>query len=289
MPPDPIRLRNGVIVDRLAYADDVDFLGERFVPRDRQMTVFRDEGRRVGLEVKEEKTKSMKAGREPSDVDFVDVGGLMLEVVSSFKYLGSTVTTDNNMAEEVMIRISAASKCSWAIKSILGSKLLSWATKVQAYTSIIRPIATYACETWSLTKDVERMLLVFERRILRRIFGPVRDAETGEWRIRHNVELVELSGLAPITSYISSQRLRWAGHVARLPDGSLVKEVARGTPFGRRPPGRPRQRWSDNVIADLAALDVQNPEDWWDHAQDRRQWKLLVLAAKDRRGLQLQE
>ena len=213
----------------------------------------------------------------------------MLEVADSFRYLGSTVTTDNDMAEEVLIRISAASKCSWAIKDILASKLLSRATKLQAYTAIIRPIATYACETWSLTKDMERMLLVFERRILRRIFGPVRDADTGEWRIRHNAELIELSRLPPITSYISSQRLRWVGHVARLPDGSLVKEVARGTPFGRRPPGRPRMRWSDNIVADLASLGVQDPQDWWDHAQDRLQWRLLVQAAKDRMGLQLRE
>ena len=135
------------------------------------------------------------------------------------------------------------------------------------------------------------MLLVFERRILRRIFGPVCDAEPGEWRTRHNAELIELSSLPPITSYISSQRLRWAGRLARLPDGSLVKEGARGTgtPFGRRPPGRPRMRWSDNVVADLTSLGVQDPEDWWSLAQDRLQWRLLVQAAKDSMGLQLRE
>ena len=133
------------------------------------------------------------------------------------------------------------------------------------------------------------MLLVFEHRILRRILGRVRDEESGEWRIRHNAELRELTGLAPITSHIRAQRLRWAGHVARLPDGSTTKEVARGTPLGRRPPGRPRMRWADNVRADLAALDVPNPEDWWALAQDRRQWRTLVTAAKDQIGLQLQE
>ena len=133
------------------------------------------------------------------------------------------------------------------------------------------------------------MLLVFEHKILRMILGPVRDAVTGEWRIRHNVELRELTRLPPITCYIRAQRLRWAGHVARLSDGSMVKEVARGTPFGRRPPGRPRMRWADNVVADLALLGVQNPEDWWELAQDRRRWRLLVEAAKGHVGLQLQE
>ena len=133
------------------------------------------------------------------------------------------------------------------------------------------------------------MLLVFEHRILRRILGPVRDADTGEWRIRHNAELRKLTGLRPITSHIRSQRLRWAGHVARLPDDSLVKTVAKNKPLGRRPVGRPRMRWEDNVRNDLALLDVANPEDWWELAQDRQAWRHLVLAAKDHPGLQLRE
>ena len=132
-------------------------------------------------------------------------------------------------------------------------------------------------------------MLVFERKILRRILGPVRDVDTGEWRVRHNAELRELTHLPPITSFIRSQRLRWAGHVARMPDGELVKEVARGTPFGRRPPGRPKMRWSDNIRADLTLLGVQNPEDWWLIAQVRQQWRHLVMAAKDHMGLQLRE
>ena len=77
----------------------------------------------------------------------------MLEVVDSFKYLGSTVTTNNDMTEEIKIRISSASKCSWAMKEVLNSRILSRGTKLQAYTAILRPIATYACETWSLTKN----------------------------------------------------------------------------------------------------------------------------------------
>ena len=74
-----------------------------------------------------------------------------------------------------------------------------------------------------------------------------------------------------------------------MPDGELAKEVALGTPHGRRPPGRPRKRWSDNIRDDLVLLGVQNPDRWWDYAQDRQQWKQLVTAAKDHMGVQLQE
>ena len=144
---DPLRLQNGVVLDRLGYADDVDFAGESFEPRDAQITVFRTESGRVGLNIKESKTKVMKMARTARDVDFVEVAGLMLEVVDSFKYLGSTVTTDNDMTEEIKIRISSASKCSWAMKEVLNSRILSRRTKLQAFTAILRPIATYACET----------------------------------------------------------------------------------------------------------------------------------------------
>ena len=103
-------------------------------------------------------------------------------MVDSFKYPGSTITSDNEVKEEVKIRIAAASKCSWALNEVIRSRIATRGTKLQAYTTIIRPIATYGCETWRLTKELESMLNVFENGILRRIYGPVRDEESGEWR-----------------------------------------------------------------------------------------------------------
>ena len=160
---------------------------------------------------------------------------------------------------------------------------------MQLYTTIIRPVLTYASETWTLTKELERRLLVFEHSVLRRILGPVRDADTGEWRIRHNRELRELTLLAPVTSFVRAQRLRWAGHVARMAPESLLRRVFDGVPEGRRPVGRPRLRWTDCVRQDLERLNVPYPDQWMVHAQDRRWWRLLVAAAKDQPGLQLQE
>ena len=128
------------------------------------------------------------------------------------------------------------------------------------------------------------MMLVFENNILRRVCGPVRDEVTGDWRRRHNTELRELSGLPPITNYIRSQRLRWAGHVARRDHNSLIKGVEAGRPAGRRPVGRPRMRWSDNIVRDLEHLEVENPAEWRAKAQDREEWHLLVIASKDQMG-----
>jgi hypothetical protein len=95
----------------------------------------------------------------------------------------------------------------------------------------------------------ERRLRVFESRVLRRIFGPKRDKVTGEWRKLHN-ELNGLYSLPNIVRVIESRRLRWAGHVACMGKA----EVCTGFWWvneGKRPLGRPRRRWEDNVRMDL--------------------------------------
>ena len=286
---DMVTLTNGFKCDRLAYADDTDLIGETFEGRDSQLTNFNSSGVRVGLSINEPKTKAMKASREQRTEDYIDLGDLLLEEVDTFKYLGSIIASDNTMDHEISARISAASKCSWALKDLLLSKLLSRTTKLQLYVTAIRPVATYACEAWALTQEQERRLLVFENGILRRILGPVRDEVTGEWRRRHNQELRDLSRLPLITGFVSSQRLRWAGHVARKAPDNVLRLAMDGVPEGRRPVGRPRMRWEDCVRKDLRQLDVYDPVQWRLLAQDRAEWRRLVTAAKDHGGLQLPE
>ena len=162
---------------------------------------------------------------------------------------------------------------------------MSHRTKLQLYTIMIRPIVCYACETWTLTKVLEKKLEVFENSILRRILGPIFDNVEQQWRQRYNAELRQESGLPLITSYVRSC-LRWAGHVARRPDDNLCRRYMVGRPEGRRPVGRPRLRWKDAVVGDLRQLGVEEAEDWMRTAQDRRRWRALVEAAKDYQGLQ---
>ena len=97
----------------------------------------------------------------------------------------------------------------------------------------------------------ERRLRVFENRVLGRIFGPKRDEVTGEWRILHNEELSDLYSLPNIVRVVKSRRMRWAGHVARMGEGGEVHRVLVGKPEGKRPLGRPRRRWEDNIKMDL--------------------------------------
>jgi hypothetical protein len=83
-----------------------------------------------------------------------------------------------------------------------------------------------------------------ENRVLRRIFGPKRDGVTGE-------ELNDLYSSPNIIRLIKSKRMRWAGHVTRMGEGRGAYRVLAGRPEGRRPLGRPRRRWEDNIKMDL--------------------------------------
>jgi len=164
--------------------------------------------------------------------------------VEEFKYLGTTLTNQNSIAEAVKSRLRSGNACYHTVQNILSSRLLSKNLKIKIYRTIIMAVVLYGCETWSLTLREERKLRVFEN-MLRRIFGPRREEVTREWRRFHNEELNDLYSSPNIVRVIKSRRMRWAGHVARMDEKREVYRVLLGKPEGKRPLGRPRSRWVD--------------------------------------------
>jgi hypothetical protein len=117
--------------------------------------------------------------------------------------------------------------------------------------------------------------------VLRRVFGPKRD-EDGSWRKLHNDELHSLYSSLNIVRVIKSRRLRWAGHVARMEKGRGVYRVLAGRPEEKRPLGRPRRRWEDNIKMDLREIWI-NGANWIRLSQDRVQWRAFVNTAMNLR------
>jgi hypothetical protein len=136
-------------------------------------------------------------------------------------------------------------------------------------------VVLYGCETWSLTVREEHKLRVFENRVLRRIFGPKRDGLTGGWRKLQNEELHNLYFSPSIIRIIKSSTMRWAGHVARMGENRNVYRLLVGKPERKRPLGRPRSRWIDNIKMGLLDIGL-NVVDWIGAAQDRYRWRALV-------------
>ena len=123
---------------------------------------------------------------------------------------------------------------------------------------------------------------MFENMVLRRIFGPRSDEVTGEWRRLHNEELNHLYSSLNMVRVIKSRRMRWAGHVARMGEERGVYRVLVGKPGGRRPLGRPRRRWVDNIRMYLQEVGCRYM-DWIGLAQVRDRWRTLVSAVMNLR------
>jgi hypothetical protein len=112
----------------------------------------------------------------------------------------------------------------------------------------------------------EHRLRVSEHRVLRKIFGPKRE-EDGSWRKLHNDEIHSLYSSSNIVRMIKSRRMGWAGHVARMEEGTGVYRVLVGRPKSKRPLGRPRRRWEDNIKMDLREIGIDGAN-WIRLAQD---------------------
>ena len=159
----------------------------------------------------------------------------------------------------------------------MSSSLLSNNLKIKIYKTIILSFVLYGCENWSLTLREERKLRVFENRVWSRIFGLKRDKITGNWRKLHNEELNDLYSLPIIVRVIKPRRTKLAGHLARMGERRGVYSVLVGKPEGKRPLGRHRRKWEDNIKIDLQEVGCVCM-DWSELAQDRDRWRTLVNA-----------
>ena len=144
------------------------------------------------------------------------------------------------------------------------------------------PVVLYVCETWSLILLKDRKLRVFEKIALRRIFGTRRDEVMREWRRMRNEEINDLYSSPNIVRVIKWRRMRWTGHVARMGEERGVYRFLVGKPEGRRPLGRHRCRWVDNIRMDLQEVGW-GFMDWNGLDQDRDRWRTLVSAVMNNR------
>ena len=192
--------------------------------------------------------------------------------VSQFKYLGSMLVVDGKLDVELGIRRGRAYGRFKQFEKLWGAKHLSVSTKVKCYRAYVLPILLFGSETWALTKEQSLMLERVHTSCLRSILG-VKLSD------RHsNAHVRSVCGMQSLSRIITANRLRWLGHVGRMEPGRLPHIAlfsSRCLPHGvrtRAKAGRPRLRWEDCVLQDLAAVGVQE-EDWEAECQLKCVWR----------------
>ena len=129
----------------------------------------------VGLIINDKKTKYLKCTKKYIRTENLNTNNLHIEQVQQYKYLGSIINDSNSIEEEIKERIPLGIKAYHANQKFFKSRLVTKYSKLKLYRTVIRPIVTYASETWVLKGTIIQKLLFFKRKILRRIFGPTKE------------------------------------------------------------------------------------------------------------------
>ena len=146
---------------------------------------------------------------------------------------------------------------------LLKSRLVSHKSKCHLYLTLIRPVLIYGCETWATTATLEERLRAFERKVLRKIFGPFFIINANRWERMSKDELYNRFSKPDVVKVIERRSLQWAGHVVRAENSR---------PTGTRPVGRPRIRWKDKVEKSIRRAD---PIATLSDATDRSKWTTI--------------
>ena len=221
-----------------------------------------------GMQISTEKTQVMTSNTNGISTD-ITTDNKKLETDRSFKYIGAIVS-DEGPKPEVLSRIAQTTAAVTKLKVIWNDKNIANSSKVRLMRSLAMSIFLYACETWTITADIERRIQALEMRCFRKLLGiSYRDHITNE-EVKAKIGNA-IGRYEDLLTTVKRRKLKWYGHVTR--SSGLAKTVLQGTVQGRRRRGRLRKRWEDNI------KEWTGPE--WNillrKAENREEWRKLVV------------
>ena len=196
------------------------------------------------------------------------MNGETLEEVKEFKYLGALINSEGTSAKEIKTRLAIALSVMAKLSQIWKSKDIKTSSKIKLYRTLVISIATYGCESWTLTEEPQRRIQAFEMKCFRRILNiSYKEHKTNEyvWNIVTSCSEKQ----EPLLAIIKKRKMKWFGHVTR--HNSLSKTILQGTVEGGRKRGRQRKTWTDN-IKQWTQMDMYSLINL---AQDRKEWRNL--------------
>ena len=256
----------------LLFADDCALVAQSLEKLQEMVNCFAEACKHFGLTISTKKTeivyqpppKTLSQGPPPT----VYVHETPVKTVSSFCYLGSTISEKASLDEEINLRFSKASEAFGKLqKRLWKSHDISLTTKIQVYRAVVIPTLLYGCETWTPYRRQIKMLDAFHLRKLRSICNI-------SWKDKiTNHEVLSRCQISGIESFLLKAQLRWTGHVIRMDDKRLPKIMLYGQIANKtRPEGRPRLRFKDKLKDNLSSLNLSQ-NDWEQRALQRAEWR----------------
>ena len=262
----------GRTITNLRFADDIDGLAGDEQELVNLIDCLEKTSSAYGMEINAEKTKVMTNNTNDITAE-IKVNNQKLESVHSFKYLGAIVS-DAGSKPEVLSRIAQTTAAVTKLKPIWKNKNITISSKIRLMRSLVLSIFLYACESWTLTADLEKRINAVEMRCYRRILNisyqdRIRNEDVKE-RIKNAI-----GPYIDLLTLVRKRKLNWYGHVTR--SSGLTKTILQGTVQGGRKRGRQKKKWEDN-IREWTGLELK---DTLRKAERREEWRRLVVKSSE--------
>ncbi|KAI8504892.1 hypothetical protein Bbelb_170010 [Branchiostoma belcheri] len=228
------------VLNELLFADDQSLISEKTDRLQEHTTNLNTACEDYDMRISINKTESLKISRTPGNLDIV-INNRGLKQVKEFKYLGSIFTEDGKLDREIETRVQKANSVSYQLAPLLKHPSIPMETKAKLFNSIFLPTLTYQCQTWTLTKPLERKIITCEMRCLRRLVN-----RTRRDKIR-NTTIRQMAGVRPVREFIDKQQIKWFGHLVRMQPQSVPHRAYTSRKSGPKARGRPRKKWIDSV------------------------------------------
>ena len=259
------KVRETIIRDML-FADDAAVASHKEAELQSMMDCFSQACKEFGLTISLKKTNVI--GQDTPAPPVITIDNYELDVVHEFTYLGSTITDNLSLDKEIDRRIGKASTTLARLtKRVWSNPELTVKTKMAVYNACVLSTLLYGSESWTTYSRQEKRLNSFHMRSLRRILGIT-------WQDKvTNAEVLSRANLPSMYTLLRQRRLRWLGHVRRMDDGRIPKDILYGElAAGKRNTGRPLLRFKDVCKRDMKNLDI-NTDSWEVLASDRLGWR----------------
>ena len=226
------------------------------------------------MEMSAEKTKLMTNNTSGINTE-IRVNRLKLETVTSFKYLGSVIP-DEGSKPEILSRIAQTTAALTRLKQVWNDRSISLSSKIRLMCSHVTSIFLYACESWTLTAELQTRIQTMEMRRYRKILHiSFKDHVTNE-ELRAKIQQA-IGPHEDLLTIVKRRKLQWYGHVFR--SSGLAKTILQGTVRGVRRQGRQKTRWEGN-IKEWTGLELTKSQRAMENREKRR--KLVVKWLRDR-------